>query len=127
MNNRIKSKKKPKPPSLPEKRGKSTKITQNNTQNNEAWADWCVHVISDVEQELLTLRKHLSSSPFLVGFVLFDLLFSMFYISLFVLFHFVIVSSVLRYTASDCPFGIFNFSNHTAKHTNISCTTLVKE
>ena len=65
-----------------------------------------------VEQELLTLTEYLSSPPVLVGFVLRDLLFYMNVLSIdvcpFVLFLLVIVLSVLlRYTVSDCPFGIF--------------------
>ena len=48
---------------------------------------------------------------FLVGFVLFDLQFYMYVLSIvvcpFVLFLLAIVLSVLRYTVSDCPFGFF--------------------
>jgi hypothetical protein len=65
-----------------------------------------------VKQELPTLPEHLSLSPVLVGFVLLDRLFYMYVLLIvvcpFVLFHLAIVLSVLvRYTDSDCPFGIF--------------------
>ena len=65
-----------------------------------------------VEQELLTLPEHLSSPPFLVGFLLLNLLFYMYVLSIvvcpFVVFLLAIVLSVLlRYTVSDCPFGIY--------------------
>jgi hypothetical protein len=57
-----------------------------------------------VEQKLLTLPEHLSSPRFLVGFVLLDLLFiCMFCRSLFFLL--AIVSSVLKFTASDYSFN----------------------
>ena len=65
-----------------------------------------------VKQELPTLPEHLSLFPVLVGFVLLDRLFYMYVLLIvvcpFVLFHLAIVLSVLvRYTDSDCPFGIF--------------------
>ena len=66
--------------------------------------------LTRVEQELLTIPEHLSSFPVLVGFVLLDLSFYMYVLSIvvcpFVLFLLAIVLSVLRYTVSDCPFGI---------------------
>ena len=69
--------------------------------------------MSLVEQELPTLPENLSSSPVFVGFVLLDLLFYMYVLLIvvcpFVIFHLAIVLSVLLlYTDSDCPFGIFN-------------------
>ena len=64
-----------------------------------------------VEQELLTLSEHLSSLSVLVGFMLLDLQFYVYVLQIvvcpFVLFLSAIVLSVLRYTDSDCPFGIF--------------------
>ena len=55
--------------------------------------------------------EYLSSPLFLVGFVLLDLQFYVYVLSIvvchFVLFLLAIVLSVLRYTDSDCPFGIF--------------------
>ncbi len=65
-----------------------------------------------MEQELLTLPKHLSSRRFFVGFVLLDLQFYMYALLIvvcsFVLFLLAIVLYVpLRYTDYDCPFGIF--------------------
>ena len=63
-----------------------------------------------VEQELPALPEHLSFSRFLVGFVLLDLWFYLYVLYIvvcpFVLFLLAIVLSVLRYTDSDCPFGI---------------------
>ena len=65
-----------------------------------------------MEQELLTLPEHLSLPPFKAEFVLLDLLFYM-YVLLIVVCPFVpfllaiVLSVLLRYTDSDCPFGIF--------------------
>jgi Ca2+/Na+ antiporter len=64
-----------------------------------------------VEQELLILLEHMSSPRFLVGFVLLDLQFYVYVLLIvvypFVLFLMAIMLSVLRYTDSDCSFGIF--------------------
>jgi len=65
-----------------------------------------------VEQELLTLPEHLSSPPVFSGVCVIHLLFYMYVLSIvvcpFVLFLLAIVLYVLlRYTVSDCPFGIF--------------------
>ena len=63
-----------------------------------------------VEQELLTLLEHLSSPPVFSGVHVTQSLFLcvMFCRSLFVLFFLAIVLSVLlRFTDSDCLFGIF--------------------
>jgi hypothetical protein len=67
-----------------------------------------------VEQELLTFPEHLSSHPVCMDFVLLDLSFCVVFCrSLFVLFLVVIIMSVrLRYTDSDCPFGIFKQGNY---------------
>ena len=54
-----------------------------------------------LEQELLTLMMYLSSPPLLVGFVLLYLCLTCFRL--------VNVIFVLRFTTSDCPFGIWNF------------------
>ena len=66
--------------------------------------------ISLEEQELLTLPEHLSSPP-VFRFVLLGLYFYMYVVSIvvcpFVLFLLAIVLSVLGYTDSDYPFGIF--------------------
>ena len=48
--------------------------------------------------------NHLSHSSFLVGFVSLDLLLSMWYLFFFLL---AIALSILRFTASDYPFGTF--------------------
>ena len=74
-----------------------------------------------VEQDLLTLQEHLYSPWSLVGFVFLDLLFYMYVLSIVVcpcvLFLLIIVLSVrLRYTVSDCPFGIFKLFCHISKY-----------
>ena len=66
--------------------------------------------VSHVEQELLTFLEHLTSPLVFSGVcVAWYLVFCvMFCRSLFVLLSFLaIVLSVLQFTASDCPFGIF--------------------
>ena len=66
--------------------------------------------MSHVEQEQLTLLEHLSSPPVFSGIrVAQSLVFCvMFCRQFFVLFHLAIaLSVVLRFTASDYPFGIF--------------------
>jgi hypothetical protein len=50
-------------------------------------------------QELLTLPEHLSSSPFFCG-VRVNATFVLFLLA-------IVLSVLLRYTDSDCPFGIF--------------------
>ena len=61
-----------------------------------------------VEQELLTLPEHLSSPPVFSGVRITRSL-----VCPFVLFLLAIVLSVLlRYTVSDCPFGIFKLFLH---------------
>jgi hypothetical protein len=60
-----------------------------------------------VEQELPTLPEHLNSPRFTVRFVLLDVSFYIFCRSLFVLFLLAIALSVLRFTDSAYPFGIF--------------------
>ena len=67
-----------------------------------------------MEQELLTLPEHLSSPPVFSGvrvsrsFVLYVHLYVLLIVVCpFILFLLAIVLSVLRYTDSDCPFGIF--------------------
>ena len=62
-----------------------------------------------MEQELLTLPKHLSSPPVFSGNrVALSFVFCVVFCrSSFVLCHLSIVLSVLRFTISDCPFGIF--------------------
>ena len=86
--------------------------------------------VSLVEQELLTLPEHLSSPPVFSGvrvtrslvlyvcFVDRYLSFCTFVICPFVLFLLAIVLSVLlRYMDSDCPFGIFKlFLSHDQYH-----------
>jgi len=67
--------------------------------------------VPHVEQELLTFPEHLSSAPdFSWDRVAWSLVFcAMFCTPLFVLFLLAIaVSVVIRFTASDYPFGIFN-------------------
>jgi hypothetical protein len=67
--------------------------------------------VQQMEQELLTLPEHLDSSPVLVDscFLIFCCLYSVLKIVLCPFFPFIltIVLSVLRFTASDNPFGIF--------------------
>jgi hypothetical protein len=64
--------------------------------------------VSLVEQELLTLPEHPSSPPVISGVrVTRSLVLCVFCRSLFVLL--AIVLSLLRYTDSDYPFGIFKF------------------
>ena len=64
-----------------------------------------------VVQELLILPEHWVHLRFLVGFMLLDLYFYVHGLKIvvcpFVLFLLAIVLSVLRYTDSDYPFGIF--------------------
>ena len=73
-----------------------------------------------MEQELLTLPERLSSPTVFSGVrVARYLVFcAVFFISLFVLFHLDIVLSVLRFTNSDYPFGIFKllFCLHLTSH-----------
>jgi len=66
-----------------------------------------------VEQELLTLSKHLSSLRVLVGFMFLDFLFSVewfvnlcLFVCLFSFLFAIVFSILLRYMASDYPFGI---------------------
>jgi hypothetical protein len=66
--------------------------------------------VSQLERELLTLPEHLSSPPVLSGVRVTRSFVLCVYLEIvvcpFVLFRLTIVS-VLRYTDSDCPFGIF--------------------
>ena len=64
--------------------------------------------VSLVEQELLTLKKHMSSPLVFVRFMLLNLVSCVVFCeSLFVLFLLVIIWSVFRLTASEYSFGIF--------------------
>ena len=72
--------------------------------------------IINLSQGLPTLPEYLGSHPILVGFVLLDLLFCR---SLFVLYLFAIVLSVLRFTAFDYTFGFFKLSLNGIKRTNL--------
>ena len=78
-----------------------------NTEHIRSLSRW----LPLVEQELLTLPKHMSSPPVLSGVrVTRSLVFMcMFCRSLFVLLYIlaVVLSVLLRYTNSDSPFGIF--------------------
>jgi len=68
---------------------------------------WVTLRVSLVEQELLTLPEHLSSSPVFSGVRVTRSLVLLIVVCPFVLFLLAIVLSVLlRYTDSDCPFGI---------------------
>jgi hypothetical protein len=62
--------------------------------------------VTHVEQDLLTITEHTSSSPILVGSC-FCVVFCKSLFVLFFFFHLVNILSLLRFTASDYPFGIF--------------------
>ena len=70
-----------------------------------------------MEHELITLPEHLSSPPGFSGVLVTQslVLYVMFSRSLFVLFLLAIVLSVLRFTDSDYPFGIFKLFYDTNK------------
>ena len=74
-----------------------------------------------VEQELLTLPEHMSSTPVFSGVRVTRslVLYVMFCRSLFVHFLLIIVlSGLLRYTDSDCSFGIIKLVSHIAVFVN---------
>ena len=81
-----------------------------------------------VELDLQILLKHLNSPQSLVGFVLLELLLYMYVLStlLFLLYIFLlaIVLSVLRYSDTDCPFGIFNLFLVKSRDLNIELLTI---
>ena len=86
------------------------KITPR-TQRKEVTQTGLTPLVPLLEQELLILRSIWVYFRFLVGFVLLDLQFYMYSLQIvvcpFVLFHLVIVFSVLpRFTDSDYPFSI---------------------